>query len=344
MGAWAKYKIISFVPALAHHRIDHLTSGNLRIEQDCVSALKNEIATFFEENYHISLSVLEDPIRIKQCLKPRLEVHENQISLPMETSDDRKKFLPILVSKFQDISIRAGGRTTIDITLKGVDKGLPANYFKNHFGELLAFLDISQFPVSRSSWVVMADADGTLFDPIIPGQDPMTSHLGNIPARDPILTYLREGGIFAVNSGNDLSKIAQKIFLGIPENERHLLNHIALFGNTGTALGKLRPDGTLVRSTHYQEHALDEPDGTSDIKIVYAGDEESPTGNDYPVFQAVGFRNAVCVGAQQPPDSELSKHWIPGGPKGFATFMAEWNQKIMDNPDGDVDSVIARIK
>jgi hypothetical protein len=251
--------------------------------------------------------------RMDRNAKPRLEIRLvpntsviANIALSFPNTEIRDGMFKHLQSESElsNVSFVSAGTTTIEIGTKDVDKATTINYVTNHFEELLQQMEYQPgdlIDAKSSHSVIIADADGTLWDPPIKDKPPDATHLGNSPAKESILNYLRAGGVLIVNSGNDPRRTVNRILKGIPELERkELLSRIAIAAAGGHTLMTLNSEGHIREVPGYRENALKEQREKSSkpserLDVLYIGDDGKVKGNDFPAFLKVGPGHYICV-------------------------------------------------
>lgn len=278
---------------------------------------ENEPGKLIGKDPQEELGIIKDWLgsveRMQGNLKPRLEIRlvpnidppvVANIALAFPDTGSRNAHFNILKESFSDLSLVSAGSTTVEIGTKDVDKSTTINYVANHFEELLIQMKYTPgkcIDASKRHTVVIADADGTLWDPPVKDRNPEATNLENSPARDGILNYLRAGGVLIVNSGNDPTRTVNRILAGIPEFEKtELLSRIAISAAGGHVLMTLDEAGVANEVGGYRENALREQKEkpvvpSEHLDVIYIGDDGRVKGNDFPAFRKVGENHFICV-------------------------------------------------
>jgi hypothetical protein len=136
----------------------------------------------------------------------------------------------------------------------------------------------------------VADGDGTIYDGPKAGHDLPT--MLKSPAKDALIGWLEAGGIFMLNSGNELERNIFRLKDGIPA---HLFNRILVSGNGGADLVCFDAQQKPVWVKGFSDLALNDLPVKYTLDIVYIGDDGSEDGNDWAGFKEVGFDRAVLV-------------------------------------------------
>lgn len=295
--------------------------------------------------------------RIDRNAKPRLEIRLvpntsaiANIALSFPSTEIRDGMFKHLQSEsdLSDVSLVSAGTTTIEIGTKDVDKATTINYVANHFDELLQQMDYQPgdlIDAKSSHSVIIADADGTLWDPPIKDKPPDATHLGNSPAQESILNYLRAGGILIVNSGNDPRRTINRILKGIPELERQeLLSRIAIAAAGGHTLMTVNSEGHIREVPGYRENALKEQKEKSvkpseRLDVLYIGDDGKVKGNDFPAFLKVGPGHYICVPHREKlgeVDSSLKESVVAGEAATVAQIFRAVVDKALIHPQTEI--------
>lgn len=207
----------------------------------------------------------------------------------------REALLKEMKRHSETLSVRVAGSSSLEFNRAGVDKSLPIRFMRACWEDLLHKSGYTPGPSidSRKSRILIAsDGDGTLYE------GPKTTHmqlLKDSPVFDPLLKYLKAGGVFMLISGNDLTRTYRRVIEGVPPQ---VYSRIFLAANGGADLAHLALDGKPVVVEEYRRTALEAAKADRKrpaLDIFYLGDDSSPTGNDYPAFAAVGKDRAVLI-------------------------------------------------
>ncbi|MFC1617362.1 2-phospho-L-lactate transferase CofD family protein [Candidatus Margulisiibacteriota bacterium] len=293
------------------NKIDRLVDIAINVMQKtCVD--KKGMPLFLDMQKDQIIKYLTDPKRIRTRRLPRVEIRRGvpepgnekgdiiQLGILFQNTKQRDSVLPYFKS-IKDLQCVSGGRTTVEISNKGIDKALPIGFIDKHFNAILKQMGYrarKDAPINAhvNKTILIADADDTTYGK--PTKDShLTNNLSNSKSREAILDYLEAGGIYAIVSGNDLERTSKRIAEGIPNNRRHLLSQIMIIGCGGSSLCTYAPNGELVEFDLYRKIALKEQDNekAQNLDVVYFGDNHKRSGNDFPAYKKVGFLRSVCV-------------------------------------------------
>lgn len=290
---------------------------------------------------------LGSPERMDRNNKPRVEIRlvpntfpavVANIALSFPDTETRNSMFEGLKKRFSELSLVSAGTTTVEIGTKDVDKATTINYIANHFEELLKQMRYEPgglIDANVNHTVIIADADGTLWDPPVRDKPPEATNLENSPARASILNYLRAGGVLVVNSGNDPRRTVNRILKGIPELERkELLSRIAVAAAGGHTLMTLDSEGHIHEVPGYREQALKEQQEkpvrpSEHLDVLYIGDDGRVKGNDFPAFLKVGPGHYICVHNKEK-QSELDESLKTATVVGEAKAVADIFSAVVD--------------
>ncbi|MCI5052680.1 MAG: YdcF family protein [Simkaniaceae bacterium] len=289
----------------------------IQIREDQIDEALAVVSTFLKkEGLDMKLEELPafllDPTRKGLNQKPRVEVREVsgepvQLAIALKDSDQRGRFIDFMAGTGFDIpgfEKRQAGSTTVEMGVEGISKSSSINYLAipEHFAHALEFsgyMPGSVIDARETQSIVIADADGTIWETPRSGEEPEARNLANSPTQEALLDYLRNGGVLAINSGNDPQRVARKILVGIPFAEREaLLPRILIGVSGGNALMAFAKDGRAVEVPGYREEALTMPKEGQvrpDFDVIYLGDDGRARGNDMDAFNAVGPDRSICV-------------------------------------------------
>lgn len=270
-------------------------------------------------------------------LRPRAEVRKVgdsavQFALSFPDGALRERFvsdvLPTLMIDCE-YSCNKAGSTTLELAPKGVDKALPLRYLAHRASHLFTEMGVKRGPL------LVADADGTLWEKPEKGVDPLSHGLEGA-IKEQIVAFLEKGGVLVVNSGNDFERVTAKVSAGLRDRPE-LLQRIAVFGCGGSTLHLFGEGGAPREIVDYRLTARsllgDGAPATpqEELAWVYVGDDHKLSGNDAPPFQYIGPERSVCVSDKGPKDfgSHLkgARHYS-GFQEGTARFLKEVNARL----------------
>ncbi|MDP8219647.1 MAG: hypothetical protein P9M03_13080, partial [Candidatus Theseobacter exili] len=298
---------------------------------------------------------LQSKERAEKGKRPRIEVRTFQDDIIQITIGAENKVLRDIMQKLLStlpesevgrLFIVSAGSASVEISIDGVDKGLPIGFLENHFDEILdeiGYVHREEEPIDarKTRTVIIADGDGTTYDKPILGKSPTEFTLENSEARNNLIEYLESGGIYAFNSGNDAQRTAQRILAGIPPNKRTLLlSRIIVIAAGGGIMARIDPEtGALREIANYRKNALDEKSKgpAQNLDIIYVGDDYKATGNDSAAFLKVGLTSdssgsAILVSDRTPEYAVLSSNQIGGFVKGTSSLLKAVTEHARANP------------
>lgn len=233
-----------------------------------------------------------------------------------------------ILKKCHDLGIRIhlklAGTSSIEFNVEGVDKALPIRFLQGAFIEVLKEMSyqpgllINSF---ESRTVIAADGDGTIYDGPKVGVLPS---LADSPVREPLLAYLKAGGVFMLVSGNDIQRTFKRLVESLPP-EVHC--RVLIAANGGAELVYVNAHGHSAAISSYRSQAFEiakDHAYTKPLDIVYIGDDGSRDGNDYPAFKAVGFERSVLVAP------EFLKDFDPALKSAFVGELLKGTQKYLE--------------
>lgn len=247
--------------------------------------------------------------------KPRVEIRQIngrllQLAIGTTSKGERTQFHEFLKDKLKlpGVQLVLAGSTTLELCTKGVDKSTPMRYLSHpdRFAaalEQMGYVPGKRIDATRHCTLVSCDADGTIWEKPKALEAPTFRDFSKSPANEAMLTYLRQGGVLLINSGNDPDRVAEKIRKGIPDGEKELLRNILISAAGGSSLfcikegggGEGGDDYTLFEIDGFREIALREDLPQTDIDMIYIGDDVKPIGNDWAAFSKAGFAKSFCV-------------------------------------------------
>lgn len=264
---------------------------------------------------------LADPGRMERNEKPRLEFRECFGNPPIvaniavccsDRAEDPESMKREAV--FGELSkgevgenfhLAKAGSTTIELSSKNVDKSTPIKFLRHHenFENLLAdsgYVPGRTINALQSRTVVVSDADGTIWDKPQTGMGVEATNLANSAAREPIVQYLKEGGVLVLNTGNDPARTERRFLAGlqdIKEQDSKLYNEIlsrVIVASAGGGSLAIFSEGEMKEITEYHHFDPKIDEDLSDLDLLYLGDDPKEVGNDFPAFQASEGRY-ICV-------------------------------------------------
>ena len=308
------------------------------ISRDVVRRVVQEAGKVISRYFHREFTpeYLVSSERAKTGEIPRIEIRRNLYGSPVQISikcsrESRNRIYRELIDipEIQrNFSISTAGRNTVEVGIKGINKGLSIDFVYKHFDQILAQMEYEHLeaePVDarKTGTVLFADADGTLFSSPGTDGDPLQTHLGNSAASDDVIAYLESGGVLAVTTGSDIQYTRRRILSGIPEGKRDLLKRIMIVASGSSVLATFNADGTLREFPGYLSTALREIDTEASraLDAVYLGDEELRTGSSYSAFKRIGFDRSVCVSNASAIPPELKRNHMGGLVYGTHHFL-----------------------
>ncbi len=253
---------------------------------------------------------MTDPLRAENNEKPRLELREcfgksglcANVALACKDGVTRNKIAAEIRGACGGLAFVEAGSTTLEISSEGIDKATPIKFLQqgdNFVGVLgqIGYVPGPTIDARLSHTVVISDADGTLWDKPVAGLPVESTNLFNSPARGPILSYLAQGGVLVINSGNDPARTVRRFLVGlagVSERVRHEILSRVVFASAGGGSLAGFVNGRLVELAGY--HQFDPKEAGPGVKLdmLYLGDDEKMTGNDMPAFLA-SEGHFICV-------------------------------------------------
>ncbi len=224
------------------------------------------------------------------------------------------------------IHLKLAGTSSIEFNVQGVDKSVPIRFLQGAFDDVLKVMNYQPGPhidARQTKTVIAADGDDTIYDGPRLGILPT---LAESPVREALCAYLRAGGIFMLVSGNDLERSFKRLVDALPQD---VFCRILVAANGGAELVFVDAKGKALSVPGYREQALDlasDTSGRHGLDMVYIGDDGSKEGNDYPAFQAVGFKNSVLVARKflVDYDPRLEAGYVGGLLQGTKKFIEDF--------------------
>lgn len=191
------------------------------------------------------------------------------------------------------IEVRLAGTSSFEFNIKGVNKSCSIRFLRHAWEDVLEQMRYTPGPYidsRKTNTIISADGDGTIYDGPKAGHDLPTMRTS--VARNALVDWLEAGGVFMLNSGNELERNVARLKDGIPA---HLFNRILVSGNGGADLVCFDEDQRPMAVKKFSDLALSKIAALGSLDIVYIGDDGSEDGNDWAAFAEVGFDRAVLV-------------------------------------------------
>jgi hypothetical protein len=206
-----------------------------------------------------------------------------------------------------NLHLKLAGTSSIEFNVEGIDKSVPIRFLQGAFDDVLKEMNYkpgAHIDSRKTKTVIAADGDSTIYDGPRIGALPT---LAESPVRQALCAYLKAGGVFMLVSGNDLNRSFKRLVEALP---KEVYCRVLVAGNGGAELVYVNSKGEAAPVSDYRKKALSichsralpchsresgNPLQQKALDIVYIGDDGSKDGNDYPAFQAVGFKNSVLV-------------------------------------------------
>ena len=306
----------------------------------CLTIFKKYMPEYQNTPNETWLKELSDPIKAFDRVTPRIEIHKAlngdivgvQLSVPPEL---RSKIADEISSdKNLAIHITKPGRSIIELSIKGINKALPLDYINKNYSRILKAMHYqkqSQWKIDalKHKTIIISDGDGTIYGaPLMNTKDAMLiNNLGNSVAKEPLLEYLANGGVYALCTGANIETASKRILAAFPEDKKELLQRVILISTSGATLNYFTKTGELKEFSPYRNEALNsffkKPQTSVDIDAVFLGDEYKKTGNDFPGFKRFGFTRGILVAEKREPDlcEELKNSFVGSFEKGSAAFI-----------------------
>ncbi len=222
----------------------------------------------------------------------------------------------------KDIEVRLAGTSSFEFNVKGINKSSSIRFLRYAWGDVLDQMKYTAGPYidsRKTNTIIAADGDGTIYDGPKAGHDLPT--MAKSPARDALIAWLEAGGIFMLNSGNELQRNVLRIKDGIPA---HLFNRILVSGNGGADLVCFDEAQQPVFVRRFNDFAIHKLDPKYTLDIVYLGDDGSQDGNDWAAFKEVGFERAVLV------SRDFKRHYDAGLRVGYVGHLVRGTKRYFE--------------
>jgi hypothetical protein len=225
-----------------------------------------------------------------------------------------------------NVHLKLAGTSSIEFNVQGVDKSVPIRFLQGAFEEVLREMNYQPGPKINSAvtkTVIAADGDGTIYDGPRMGSLPT---LAESPVKEPLIAFLRAGGIFMLISGNDINRTFKRIADVLPK-EVHC--RVLIAANGGAELIYVDAEGHASPILGYKVHALSVAQDKSlhhKLDIFYVGDDGAREGNDYPAFKTVGFDHSILVAKEFLADYDpaLKSSYVGGLLQGTRQFLEDF--------------------
>lgn len=260
------------------------------------------------------------------------------IGIPLHYRDAYQTRLQTRLRSTGGVSVRKGGALTLEINALGVDKALAIRYSRQHFQDLVnvaGYRAGKHVHAAITRTAVIADGDGTTYGKPTNLGAPV---LRDSPVLPDLVEYLDAGGVFIIVSGNDGASVGRRITQHAAVPPR-LLRNVFFFAYAGANLCYFK-DGMPVEMSGYPTTAIDRTTTSmgyaTELDCIYIGDDGSPTGNDWPAFESVGFDRSVSVASDLQHDHlGRAPHHVGGHERGTAFLLREINDFLKRHPAGD---------
>jgi len=245
-----------------------------------------------------------------------------------------KRIREELVKVDKHIEVRLAGTSSFEFNVKNVNKSCSIRFLKHSWDKVLDQMNYTSglFIDSRkTNTIITADGDGTIYDGPKAGHSLPT--MAKSPAKQALIDWLEAGGVFMLNSGNELERNVFRLKDGIPS---HLFNRILVAGNGGSDLVCFDKDQKPVWVEGFSDLALSKEEPKFNLDIVYIGDDGSEDGNDWAAFKEVGFDRSVLVARdfKLTYDSRLRTGYVGHLVRGTKTYLEIATVKAKNNHRG----------
>ncbi len=232
------------------------------------------------------------------------------------------------------IEVRLAGTSSFEFNVKGVNKACSIRFLRHSWEKVLDQMNYTPGPFidsRKTRTIITADGDGTIYDGPKAGQDLPT--MAKSLSKDALIAWLEAGGVFMLNSGNELERNVFRLKDGLPP---HLFNRILVSGNGGADLVCFDDKQNLLWVNNFSDLALSKIATLDALDIVYIGDDGSEDGNDWAAFKEVGFDRAVLVARdfKRSYDARLKTGYIGRLVRGTKTYLEIATLKAKNNKKG----------
>lgn len=232
------------------------------------------------------------------------------------------------------IEVRLAGTSSFEFNVQGVNKSCSIRFLRYAWPEVLEQMNYTSGPFidsRKTNTIIVADGDGTIYD------GPKAGHvlptMEQSVAKSALIGWLEAGGVFMLNSGNELERNVFRLKSGLPA---HLFNRILVSGNGGADLVCFDNHQNPVWVKGFSDLALTKVAPNHALDIVYIGDDGSEDGNDWAAFEEVGFDRAVLVARdfKRSYDSRLRTGYVGRLVRGTQTYLEIATVKAKNNKKG----------
>jgi hypothetical protein len=232
------------------------------------------------------------------------------------------------------IEVRLAGTSSFEFNMQGVNKSCSIRFLRHAWSEVLDQMNYTagtHIDSRKTNTIIAADGDGTIYD------GPKAGHvlptMAQSPAKDALIGWLEAGGVFMLNSGNELERNVFRLKSGLPA---HLFNRILVSGNGGADLVCFDSNQNPVWVKNFTDLALTKVTPKHNLDIVYIGDDGSEDGNDWAAFQEVGFDRAVLVARdfKRTYDARLRTGYVGRLVRGTQAYLEIATVKAKNNKKG----------
>ena len=245
-----------------------------------------------------------------------------------------KKIRQELATVDKSIEVRLAGTSSFEFNVKGVNKSCSIRFLRHAWGNVLDQMNYTPGPYidsRKTNTIIVADGDGTIYD------GPKAGHvlptMANSQAKNALIGWLEAGGVFMLNSGNELERNVFRLKDGLPAN---LFNRILVSGNGGADLVCFDSNQKPVSISGFSDLALSKVVVKYTLDIVYIGDDGSEDGNDWAAFEEVGFDRSVLVSRdfKRSYDTRFKTGYVGQLVRGTKTYLEIATVKAKNNRRG----------
>ena len=232
------------------------------------------------------------------------------------------------------IEVRLAGTSSFEFNVKGVNKSCSIRFLRHCWSEVLDQMNYTPgtcIDSRKTNTIIVADGDGTIYDGPKAGHTLPT--MAQSSAKEALISWLEAGGVFMLNSGNELERNVFRLKDGLPA---HLFNRILVSGNGGADLVCFDANQKAMWVNGFSELALTEVSAKHVLDIVYIGDDGSEDGNDWAAFEEVGFDRSVLVARdfKRNYDTRLRTGYVGRYVRGTKTYLEIATVKAKNNHRG----------
>ncbi len=232
------------------------------------------------------------------------------------------------------IEVRLAGTSSFEFNVKGVNKSCSIRFLRHTWPDVLTQMNYTEGPFidsRKTNTIIVADGDGTIYDGPKAGHTLPT--MAKSSAREALIGWLEAGGVFMLNSGNELERNVFRLKDGL---SAHLFNRILVAGNGGADLVCFDTNQKPVWVNGFRDLALSDEVGKYILDIVYIGDDGSEDGNDWAAFKEVGPERSVLVARdfKRSYDTRLRTGYVGHFVRGTKTYLEIATLKAKNNKNG----------